>query len=62
LVSRDFFAGGAGPIPGQYLRPATASRGASWPPPRVRTALLPIVLSKLGRVRFPSSALSEWPF
>src|ERR1039458_120210 len=33
LVSRDFFAGGAGPIPGQYLRPATASRGASWPAP-----------------------------
>jgi hypothetical protein len=49
--------GGAGPIPGQYLWPATASRGASWPLPRVRTALLPIVLRKLRRVRFPSSAL-----
>src|ERR1035441_111404 len=49
--------GGAGPIPGQYLCPVTASRGASWPFPRVRMALLPIVLSTLRRVRFPSSAL-----
>jgi hypothetical protein len=48
--------GGAGPILGQYLCPITASRGASWPLPRVRTPLLPIVLSKLRRVRFPSSA------
>src|ERR1017187_10147159 len=49
--------GGAGPILGQYLWPVTASRGASWPLPRVRTALLPIVWSKLRRVRFPFSAL-----
>ena len=49
--------GRAGPILGQYLCPVTASCGASWPFRRVWTALLPIVLSKLGRVRFPSSAL-----
>ena len=48
--------GGAWPILGQYLCPLTASRGASWPLPRFRTALFPIILSKLRRVRFPFSA------
>jgi hypothetical protein len=49
--------GGAGPILGQYLCPVTASCGVSWPLPRVRMALLAIVWSELGRVRFPFSAL-----
>jgi hypothetical protein len=48
---------GAGPILGQYLGPVMALCGASWPLSRVRTALLPIILSKLRRVRFPFSAL-----
>src|ERR1035441_5394453 len=48
--------GRAGPILGQYLCPVAASCGASWPRAVVRTPLLAIALSELGRVRFPSSA------
>lgn len=45
---------GGGPILGQRLCPATASSGASWPLPRVHTALSPVILSNLGRVPSPS--------
>jgi hypothetical protein len=47
---------GAGPNLGQYLWPVPASLGVAWPLRRTRTALLPIISWKVGRVRFPSSA------